>query len=439
MSVSVETLNGLERKITVSVPAEKIEEEVTLRLRNLAPKVKIHGFRAGKVPPNVIRQRYSESTRQEVARDIVQSTLRVALKEKNLNPAGSPVIEPGQLESGKDFIYTAHFEVYPEIIPNELKNDHIVELVSAEVLDDDVNTMIENLRGQHKNWLEVTRPVATGDKIIIDFVGFLDDKAFDGGRADNYELTIGSSSMIPGFEEGIIGAELDKTISIDVTFPADYAHKELAGKLTRFDVTVKKILEGQLPALDDEFTKKFNIKEGGIEALKIDVKENMVRELNRRIGSMNRTIIFDTLLEHNKFDLPAALIDQEIEHLKHEMYHKIFGHNHSDDEKIPDFPRELFQDKAHHRVHLGLLFAEYIKKHNIIVDNDRVDAMIENLANAYEDPAELRAWYQDSKERRAEIEALVMEEIVSEKIIELIKTTQKVMTYNEVINPEKNN
>jgi trigger factor len=439
MSVSVETLNGLERKITVSVPAEKIEEEVTLRLRNLAPKVKIHGFRAGKVPQNVIRQRYSESTRQEVARDMVQSTLYDALKKNDLNPAGSPVIEPEQVESGKDFIYTARFEVYPEIIPNELKDDQIIELVSAEVLDDDVNTMIENLRGQHKNWLEVTRPVATGDKIVVDFVGFLDDKAFDGGRADDYELTIGSSSMIPGFEEGIVGAELNKAISIDVTFPADYAHKELAGKLTRFDVTVKKILEGQLPVLDDEFTKQFNIKEGGVEALRMDVRENMVRELNRRIGSMNRTIIFDALIEHNKFDLPAALIDQEIEHLKHEMYHKIFGHNHSDDEKIPDFPRELFQDKARHRVHLGLLFAEYIKKHNIIVDNDRVDAMIETLANAYEDPAELRAWYQDSKERRAEIEALVMEEIVSEKIIKHIQTTQKVMTYNEVINPEKNN
>ena len=439
MSVSVETLNGLERKITVSVPSEKIEEEVSLRLRSLAPKAKIHGFRAGKVPQNVIKQRYSDSVRQEVARDMVQSTLYDALKANDLKPAGSPTIEPQQVEPGKDFIYTASFEVYPEIQPSELKDGEIIELVTAEVSDSDLDAMIENLRGQNKNWLDVARPVTSGDKIIIDFVGFLDDKAFDGGRADNHELIIGSSSMIPGFEEGIIGAEPNKEIQIKVTFPADYGHNELAGKEARFDVTVKKVMEGQLPTLDAAFAEQFNIKEGGVEALKKDIKENMVRELDRRVSSMNRTITFDKLLENNKFDLPGALVDQEIEHLKHEMYHQIFGHNHEDDEKIPDFPRVLFEEKARHRVHLGLLFAEYVKKHDIIVEKDRVDAMIEKFANAYEDPAELRAWYQDSNERRAEIEALVMEEIVSEKILEHAKTTQKVMTYEQVINPEKNN
>lgn len=437
MSVSVETLNGLERKITVSVPSEKIEEEVALRLRNLASKVKIPGFRAGKVPHNVVKQRYSDSTRQEVAREMVQPTLYDALKENNLNPAGYPLIEPEQIEVGRDFVYTAKFEVYPEINPIELNNTDVVELISAEVTDDDVDVMVENLRSQNKTWSEVVRPVAAGDKVVIDFVGFIDDQPFDGGRADNYELVIGSASMIPGFEEGIIGAEIDTAKSIEVTFPTDYSHATLAGKATRFDITVKKILEGQLPALDNGFAEQFNIKEGGVEALKADIKTNMVRELERRVGSMNRTIIFDALLKYNEFDIPKDLIDKEIEHLKHEMYHQIFGNHHSDNEKIPDFPRELFEDKARHRVRLGLLFAEYIKKHDITVSDERVDAMIENLAKAYEDPAELRAWYQDSKERRAEIEALVMEELVSEKIIELVQTTKKVMTYSQLINSDK--
>ncbi len=437
MQVSVETLNGLERKVTVSVPSEKIEEEVKLRLRNLAQKAKVHGFRAGKVPPHVIKQRYSDSVRQEVARDMVQSTLFEALKKTDLSPAGSPTVDPELVESGKDFRYTAVFEVYPEIEVAELDQDQKVELVHAEVTDADLNTMIDNLRGQNKEWKDVKRAVATGDKVVINFKGFLGSEPFEGGSADNYELVIGSGSMIPGFEDGIIGAEKGKETEIKVSFPEDYGHKALAGKEAIFKIAVVNVMEGILPKLDAAFAEKFNIKDGGVEALKKDIKENMVRELERRVSSMNRATIFDKLLEKNKFDLPTALIDQEIEHLKHEMYHQIFGHNHSDDEKIPDFPRALFEDKARNRVQLGLLFSEYVQKHGIIVEKARVDAMIEKMANAYEDPEELRSWYKDSNERRAEIEALVMEEVVSEKIIERAKIVEKKMTYDLVVNPEK--
>ena len=438
MQVSVETLNGLERKVTISVPSEKIEEEVKLRLRNLAPKAKIHGFRAGKVPPHVIKQRYSDTVRQEVARDMVQPTLYEALQKEKLSPAGAPEIELIEIESGKDFKYSAAFEIYPAVDANELDQDQEVELVHAEVTDADLTNMIEHLRSQNKDWKDASHAVVSGDKVVIDFTGFLGTEPFEGGSAKNYELIIGSGSMIPGFEEGLIGAEKTKETEIKVNFPEDYGHKELAGKEAMFKVTVTKIMEGILPELDDEFAAKFNIKEGGFDALKKDIKENMVRELERRVSSMNRSTIFDKLLEKNKFDLPKALLDQEIEHLKHEMYHQIFGHNHSDDEKIPDFPRELFEEKARHRVQLGLLFSEYVKKHEIIAEKARVDAMIEKMASAYEDPEELRTWYQDSNERRAEIEALVMEEAVSEKIIERAKTTQKKMTYDQVVNPEKN-
>ncbi|ASQ46818.1 trigger factor [Legionella clemsonensis] len=436
MQVSVETLKGLERKVTVSVPTEKVEEEVSLRLKSLARKVKVDGFRPGKVPMHVVKSRFSESVREDVAREMVQSTLYEALQDKKLVPAGSPRVEPEQVESGKDFVYSAVFEVFPEINVVELDNDE-VEVIKAQVTDKDVDAMIEKLREQAKEWSEVSRAVANGDKAVIDFQGFLDDKAFEGGSAEGYEIVVGSGAMIPGFEEGLVGAKQGKPFEIKVTFPEDYGHKDLAGKEATFKITVQKVLEGKLPELDDAFAEKFNIKEGGIEALKKDIRENMERELERRVSAMNREKIFDKLLAVNPFDLPNSLVEQEIGHLKHEMYHRLFGHEHSDNEQIPDFPRELFEEQAKRRVHLGLLFSEYVKKHELVADKARVDAMIDKFASAYEKPEELRSWYQSSKERLGEIEALVMEEMVAEKISENATLVDKKMNYEDVMNPKK--
>ncbi|HHL3491899.1 TPA: trigger factor [Legionella pneumophila] len=436
MQVSVETLKGLERKVTVSVPTEKVEEEVSLRLRNLARKVKIDGFRPGKVPFNVVKSRFSDSVREEVAREMVQSTLYEALQKNELVPAGYPHVEPLEIEPGKDFKYTAVFEVMPVFEVAEL-NQAQVDLIRSEVTDKDVDNMIEKLREQNKEWHEVTHAVKNGDKVVIDFQGFLDDKPFEGGSAEGYELVIGSGSMIPGFEDGVVGGKIDKPFDIKVNFPEDYGHKDLAGKEATFKITIKKVMEGKLPALDDAFAEKFNIKEGGIESLKKDIKENMARELERRVSMMNREKLFDALMSVNNVELPLALIDKEIEHLKHDMYHRLFGHEHKDDEKIPDFPRELFEEQAKRRVHLGLLFAEYVKKHEIVADNDKVNAMIDKFASAYESPDELRAWYQSSKEHMAEVEALVMEDMVADKIAEDAKLKYKNMDYDSVMNPKK--
>jgi len=437
MAVSVETLSGLERKITVSVPAEQFESEVGSRLQRLAVKVKVDGFRPGKVPLNVVKQRYSDSVRHEVARDLIQSTLFSALKEHNLVPAGTPSVEPHDILAGQDFTYSAVFEVFPEFDIAELDGDKI-KIVSSSVSDKDVKKMIDNLREQNKDWHEVSRAVAADDKVIIDFEGFVDGKAFEGGKAENYEVVLGAGSMIPGFEDGIVGAKTGKEFEINVTFPAEYGHAELAGKEAMFKITVNKVFEGKLPKLDEAFAEKFNIKEGGVDALKNDIKENMTRELDRRVSSMNRETIFDALLAKNTFDLPNTLIDQEIEHLKHEMYHRVFGHEHSDDEKIPDFPRELFEEQAKRRVRLGLLFSEYVKKHEITVDSARVDAMIEKFATAYEHPEEVRTWYRSNKDRLAEVESLVMEELVADKIVENASVSQNVLDYDQVVNPKKN-
>ncbi len=436
MQVSVETLKGLERKVTVSVPSDKVEEEVSLRLRNLARKVKIDGFRPGKVPMHVVVNRYSQSVREEVARDMVQSTLFEALQKNELVPAGYPYVEPEQVEQGKDFKYSAIFEVMPIFDVAEL-NQATVELARAEVTDKDVENMLDKLREQNKEWHDASRAVKTGDKVVIDFEGFLDDKLFDGGSAKGHELIIGSGSMIPGFEDGIIGNKKEKSFDIKVSFPADYGHKELAGKDAVFKITIHNIMEGKLPELDDAFAEKFNIKEGGIDALKKDIKENMARELERRVSMMNREKMFDKLMEVNTIELPVALIDKEIEHLKHDMYHRLFGHEHHENEQIPDFPRELFEEQAKRRVHLGLLFSEYVKKHQIVADKDKVNAAIERFASAYENPDELRAWYQNSKEHMAEIEALVMEEMVADKIAEDAKVKYKNSDYDSVMNPKQ--
>ncbi|WP_298622450.1 trigger factor [uncultured Legionella sp.] len=436
MQVSVETLKGLERKVTVSVPSEKVEEEVSLRLKNLARKAKIDGFRPGKVPMHVVKSRYSDSVREEVAREMVQSTLFEALQKNELVPAGYPFVEPEQVEQGKDFRYTAVFEVLPVFEVAEL-NQATVELVKSEVTDKDVKEMMDKLLEQNKEWHEVSRAVKKGDKVTLDFQGFLGDTAFEGGSAEGHELIIGSGAMIPGFEDGIIGGKIDKPFDIQVAFPDDYGHKDLAGKEATFKITLHKVMEGKLPELDDAFAEKFNIKEGGVEALKKDIKDNMTRELERRVSMMNREKLFDQLMEANKIDLPLALIDKEIEHLKHDMYHRLFGHEHRDDEQIPDFPRELFEEQAKRRVHLGLLFSEYVKKHQIVADKDRVNAMIDKFASAYESPDELRAWYQNSKEHLAEIEALVMEDMVSDKIAEDAKLNYTNKDYDSVMNPKK--
>lgn len=436
MQVSVETLKGLERKVTVSVPTEKVEEEVSLRLKNLARKVKVDGFRPGKVPMHVVNSRYSDSVREEVAREMVQSTLFEALQKNELIPAGYPFVEPEQIEKGKDFRYTAVFEILPVFEVAEL-NQTAVELTRSEVADKDVTDMLDKLREQNKEWHEVTHAVKKDSKVVIDFEGFLDDKPFEGGSAQGHELVIGSGAMIPGFEDGIIGGKIGTPFDIKVNFPEDYGHKDLAGKEATFKITVQKVMEGKLPDLNDEFAVKFNIKEGGMDALTKDIKDNMTRELERRVSMMNREKLFDKLMEVNTIDLPVALIDKEIEHLKHDMYHRLFGHEHKENEQIPDFPRELFEEQAKRRVHLGLLFSEYVKKHEIVAEKDKVNAMIDKFASAYESPDELRAWYQSSKEHLAEIEALVMEDMVADKIAADAKLKYKDMDYDSVMNPKK--
>lgn len=436
MQVSVETLKGLERKVTISVPTEIVENEVSSTLKNFARKVKVDGFRPGKVPMHVVNSRYLGAAHEEVARKLIESTLPEALEKEDLAPLSYPAVDVQPIEQGKEFTYSAVFEVLPEFEAVEL-NQAAVELVRSEITENDVANMLDKLRDQHKNWNEVDHKVKKENKVLIDFEGFLDGVPFDGGSAEGHELIIGSGSMIPGFEEGIIGATKDTPFDIQVKFPEEYGHEKLAGKEATFKITVKKVMEGVLPILDDAFAEKFNIKEGGVDALTKDIKDNMTRELERRVGSLNRDALFDQFLKANPIDVPIVLVDREIENLKHEMYHKIFGHEHNDNEKIPDFPRVLFEEQATRRVQLGLLFTEYVKKHEIKAQSEQLNAKIDSFANAYESPDELRTYYQNNKELMAQIEDLVMEEMVADKIAADAKISYKNSDYDTVMNPKK--
>jgi trigger factor len=382
-----------------------------------------------------IISRYSADARNDAANQMIKTTIYDAIQKENLNCAGLPNVTEVLTDEGKDFSYVAVFEVFPEIKPKELEKDKI-DQVEAKVSDSDVDATIEKLREQQKDWVAVSRPAAQGDKLEISFEGFLGDKAFPGGSSDHHELVIGSATMIPGFEEALVGHSKDEDFTIDVTFPADYNHADLAGKAASFKINIQSISEGKLPELNDDFAKLYNVKEGGIDALKEDIKKNMVRELDKRVSAMNREKLFDRLLEVNEFDAPAALVDREIEDLKHEMYHRIYGHEHHDNEKIPNFPREIFEKRATHRVQLGLLLSEYAKKHELKPNKEKVEAKLDQLAEAYENPEELRQWYKKDPSHLQEIEALIIEEMAAEKIAEHATMVSVKKTYDEVMNPQ---
>lgn len=438
MQVSVESLEGLKRKITVMLPSAKVEEEVGARLKKLARTTKMNGFRPGKAPMEEVVKRYSESIRLEVAKELVQSSLYEAIAGQELSPAGYPDVDLLELEPNKDLKYSATFEVYPTVEVSELDQENI-EIIQSEVAESDVDNMILNLQKQNQNWFNVERPVANGDRVKIDFEGFVDGEAFEGGKAEDYQLVVGSDSMIPGFEQGLIGAEINKPTEIKVTFPADYNHEPLAGKDAVFKITVNTIEEGQLPELDDAFAEKFGVSSGGIDALRKDIKDNMARMLERQLSSMNRETVFSKLLEKNPIELPTSLVDDEIHELKHEMFHRIFGAKHSDNEKVPDFPRELFEEQAKRRVQLGLVFSAYVKKHNMVVDKDRIDAMIDKMAGAYDEPEELRKHYHNNKKQMEQLNALALEEMVAEKLLASMTVKNKEMDYESVMNPAKGN
>ena len=431
MQVSLETLSELDRKLIISLADNDIQTEVDIRLKNLAPKVQIQGFRPGKVPMKEVKQRFSGRVREEVVRDLMQKSLQEAIESKELKLASYPKINVNSGIDKGDFCFEAIIQVYPEVSIKEL-NGCDIEVVEAAVEDADLTHMLDQLRNQHKSWKEEARAAKEGDQVEIDFKGFIDNQAFQGGEAKNFKLVLGDKKMIPGFETAIEGHKAGETFDIEVTFPAEYGQEELAGKAARFEIHLHKVESGELPELNDEFADKVGIKDG-VEGLKKDIRQNMQRELKKKVSQINRKAVFDKFIETNPLTLPTDLVDIEIKNLQHELYHRVFGREHKANDKMPDFPRELFVDEASRRVHLSLLYAEYVKLHQLQVAQERVHELLDEIVAAYEDSKEAKEWYLADINRMADLENLLLEEAVADKILESAKSVLKKLNFRETM------
>lgn len=434
MQVSVETTQGLERRLTITVPAESVDSAVKSRLQQLAKTQRINGFRPGKVPVNVIKKRFGQAVRQEVAGDVMQRNFYQAIVQEKINPAGMPSFELTKDEDGKDLEFVAKFEVYPELEVKPVE-DLEVEKLEVEIQDADLDKMMETLQKQHATWKEVRRKAKKDDRVIIDFVGTIDGEEFDGGKAEDFTLELGKNRMIPGFEEPLVGAKKGEEVTVDVTFPDDYHAEALKGKAAQFAVSVKKVEGQKLPDVDEEFAKLFGVEEGGVDALKQEVQKNMQRELDQTVKAENKEKVITALLEANDVNVPQALIDQEIKTLQEQAKQR-FEQQQPGNKNVPDLPPELFTDNAKRRVSIGLLLGELIKKNELKADEAKVTELIETAASAYEDPKEVVDYYNSNEELMQQMRNVALEDQAINWVLDKAKTSTVAKSFDEVMNKQ---
>lgn len=429
MQVSVENTSALERRMTIAVPAERVENEVNKRLQQTAKRAKVPGFRPGKVPMSVIRQRYEGSAREEAFGQLVQSAFYEALTEQKLNPAGAPSVEPKSFEKGGDLEFVATFEVYPEFTVAGLESIS-VERLSAEVADADLDNMLEVLRKQNVRFEAVEREAQNDDQVTIDFVGKIDGEEFQGGSAKGTQLVLGSGRMIPGFEDGLVGAKAGEERVVNVTFPEDYQNLDLANKAAEFTITVNAVAAPQLPELNEAFFAQFGIKESSLEGFRTEVRKNMERELRQAIKAKVKTQVMDGLLAANPIDVPKALLKDEVDRLRVQAVQQ-FGGNIKPDQ----LPAELFEEQAKRRVALGLIIAEVVKQFDLKPDAAKVSEMIEEMASAYQEPEQVIAWYNKNEQQMNEVRSVVLEEQVVDTVLQKATVTDKSVSYEEAVKP----
>ncbi len=433
MQVSVETTQGLERRLTISVPAETVDVEVKNRLRQVSKTQRINGFRPGKVPPSVIQKRYGKSVRQEVAGEIMQRSFVDAIVAEKINPAGRPSFVAKSNEDGKALEFEATFEIYPEVELKDLEKI-AVERPDVEVTEKDLDEMFETLQKQHQTWKENKRKTKKGDKLTLDFTGRVDGEEFEGGKAEAFELELGAGRMIPGFEKEITGMKVGEEKTIQVTFPEDYHAENLKGKDAEFDIVVHKTEGPVLPKVDDEFAKLFGVEEGGVDALREEVKKNMTRELNQAVKAKVKEQVIEGLLEANDVDLPSALVAQEVDVLRQQAVQRFAGQ--MDEKKMPELPADMFEEQAKRRVKVGLLLGEVIKQNELKVDEAKVTELIESAASAYEDPAEVIEYYKTNQEMNQQMQNVALEEQAVDVLVASAKVKDKKSSFQDIMNPE---
>lgn len=436
MQVSVETTQGLERRLTITVPAAAISTEVEKELKQIAKNRRVDGFRPGKAPVAMIKKMFGLSVLQDVASRQMQNHFYQAIIANKLTPAGAPTFAPGQLAEGKDLEFAATFEVYPEVQLNALDKIEVTKPV-VEITADDLETMLGTLRKQHATWAKTEAAAASGDRVIIDFVGSIDGEEFEGGKASDFTLELGQGRMIPGFEDGIIGKKAGEEVTVDVTFPAEYHAENLKGKAASFAVTVKEVEAQQLPEVNDEFAKLFGLAEATVDALKVEVKKNMERELNNSIKARVKDQVIKGLLATHEVEVPQALIESEIDVLRRQALQR-FGNN-LDPKQLPELPAALFTEQAKDRVKVGLLLGEVIKTNSLQVEDARVQSLIETVASAYEDPQEVIQYYNSNKELLQGMRNVALEEQAIDLVLTKAKVTEEKAKFDEIMNPQAAN
>lgn len=432
MQVSVENLSSIERRLTIGVPAERIESEVEGRLKETAQRARIDGFRPGKVPMKVVKQRYGAGIRQEVLGEVMRQSFYEAVTQENLNPAGQPNIEPKALEPGKDLEYIATFEVFPEIEFADLSGIEVEKTV-AQVEDKDVEEQIKQLQEQQQQMKDTKRAAKEGDQVVIAFEGKIDGEIFDGGSSEETPLVLGSKTMIPGFEDGLLGIKPGEERVLDLTFPDTYHAEELAGKAVQFTVTSIKSFKPVPAELNDEFFAKYGITEGGEEAFRTQLRESMVNALEGGLKNQLKARIIDAIVDAHDIAIPAALVDDEINNLRQQMVQQFGGGQQQIDPSM--FPAELFKDRAEKRVASGLVINKFIQDNDIAADEDKVRAVIEDFAESYDDKDEIIAHVYANEQQLQHFQTLALEDLVIEKLLERVKVKEVKGNYQDVMNP----
>ncbi len=433
MRVSIETTSGLERRLSVGVPADRVDGAVDQRLREASRNVRLPGFRPGKVPMRVMKQRFGAGVRQEVLGEVISQTFQEAVQSENLRPAGQPKIEPKSFDAGKDIEYTAIFEIFPTVAVKEVAGFDVKKPV-ADVTEDDVNEIIEVFRKQQGSLETVERAAEEGDTVVIDFVGTRDGEAFEGGSGDDLSLELGSGRMIPGFEDGISGMSAGDKKSLDLTFPDDYQQEDLQGAAVQFDITVKEVKAMELAPLDEKLFASYGVEEGGEETFRAEVKKNMERELRNAVQNHVKQQVMDAIVEaHADLEIPSSLVGQEINVMRSQMFQQFGGQPNQNMDLQSILPDDMFKEQAERRVKLGLLLSEMIGKFDLQADSAKVRAMIEDIASTYQEPEEVVNYYYSENEQLAQIESRVLEDQIVDKVLEAASVAEETCSYQEAL------
>jgi len=433
MRVAVETTSGLERRLTVGVPAERVDQAVDQRLKDAAKNVRLPGFRPGKVPMRVMKQRFGAGVRQEVLGEVISQSFQEAVVSEKLRPAGQPKIEARNFDAGKDVEYTATFEIFPNI---EIKTvaDFAVKKPVAEVGEADVDTIIDVFRKQQGVMVVVDRAAEDGDTVVIDFVGTRDGEAFEGGSAEGTSLQLGSGRMIPGFEDGIVGMSAGDEKTLDLTFPEDYQSEDLQGAAVQFAITVKEVKALELAPLDEKLFAAYGVEEGGEAVFREEVQKNMERELRSAVDNHVKQQVMDAVLSvHSDLDIPGSLVKQEIDNMRRQMFQQFGGGVQQEMDLSSILPDEMFTERADRRVRLGLLLAEMIEQLGIKADSKKVREMIEDIASTYQEPEEVINWYYSENDQLAAVESRVLEDSVIEKLLESAVIEEESCSYQDAL------